>query len=106
MARGVHETEEAAPADAEHVDLAEPLRAPYAFRVRHQLVLRALLDRCPLRASVAPVVPEDHAEAERARQRPERADEAPRVRAGAAVEDEAGHPVPHDLRVERRPVDP
>ena len=55
---------------------------------------------------MAAVVPEDHAEAEPARQRPERANEPSRVRARTAVGDEAGRPVPHDLRVERRPVDP
>ena len=105
MAGGVHEAEKPAPADAEHVDRAEPQRQPHALRVRHQLVLRALLDRDPFRAPVPAVVPEDHAQTERVSQRTERADKRARVRTGTAVEDEAGCPLPHDLGVERRPVD-
>jgi len=103
---GVHEPEEPAPADPEDVDAAEPEREPHALHVTHQLVLRALLDRHPLRAPVAAVVPEDQPEPERGGEGPERADEAARVCAGPAVEDEARGPVPHDLGVERRPVDP
>jgi hypothetical protein len=54
---------------------------------------------------VAAVVPEDHAQTERVSQWTERADKRARVRTGAAVEDEAGCPLPHDLGVERGPID-
>src|SRR5262249_45449483 len=63
MARGVHESEKTAPADAEHVDRTEPERQPHALDVRDELVLRALLDRLPDRAAVAAVIVEDQTSA-------------------------------------------
>jgi len=102
---GVHQTDVPTPADAHHVDRAEPEDAPDSLHVLDQLVLRALLDGHPLRAPVASVVPEDQATAENAGQRTERADVPARIGAGPAVEDEAGRSVPHDLGVKSCPVD-
>jgi hypothetical protein len=105
MTGGVHQPEEPTPADAEHVDRAKAERQSHALHILHQLVLRALLDGDPLRTPVTPVIPEDEAESKRVGERPERADKPGRVRARAAVEDEARRPVPHDLGVEGGSVD-
>ena len=50
MARGVHEAEEAAPADPQDVDAPEAQRLPHALDVGDELILGALLDRRPTRS--------------------------------------------------------
>ena len=105
MARGVHQPEEAAPADAEHVDRTEPERLTDALDVGDQLILRALLDRHPFRAAVAAMIVEDQPEVELGRQRRESAREPGRVGARTAVQAHARLPLADRLTEDRRAVD-
>src|SRR5262249_28746273 len=105
VARGVHEAEEAAPADPEDVDGAEAEGLPHALDVVDELVLGAPLDGIPARAAVAAMIVEHEAEAERARQRGRRPREPGRVGARSAVEAETRRAVADDLGVKPRPVD-
>src|SRR5262245_19549157 len=71
----VHQAEEAAPADPENIDPLEAERSPHALDVVDELVLRALLDWLPRRASVPAVIVEDEVGPERRGQRSEDLDE-------------------------------
>jgi len=83
--RPVHQAEESPPADPEHVDRSELEPLSYALDIGDQLILRALLDRHPLRAPVAAVVVENHLEMELGGQRPQSPREPRRVGARTTV---------------------
>ena len=105
MARGVHEPEEAPPADAEHVDRSEPERRAHALDVGNQLILRALLDRNPLRTPVAAVVVEDQPEIELGGQRRQGPREPRRIGARTAVQADARPAFADRLAEDRGAVD-